>query len=283
MSNEYPGVFITCDTREQSALKLNHKTETAIKKDTYFISDYSAEEKRELAKKRPRIYSVYEHFSQKGAEVAIGKLDRCDYQISGEHRGFPVNIGVEYKHINDFAGSHADLPWKLWESAELFQDVALFVEGRIDIEQSGNFYYVKNWAGESVLRYDLMQSRLATWEAQGVHVRTFEKLAHFPINLENLIDYCAKSGHKSFEYKEPCAADLTLKMLMQVPGIKLYTVNKLLSGNPDMTFAELLGYDLKWMKGKIGKKTGEMLWRVLHDVDYKPSKVESLKSGEHSQ
>jgi hypothetical protein len=23
------------------------------------------------------------------------------------------------------------------------------------------------------------------------------------------------------------------------------------------------------MKGKIGKKTGEMLWRVLHDVDYK--------------
>jgi hypothetical protein len=31
----------------------------------------------------------------------------------------------------------------------------------------------------------------------------------------------------------------------------------------------LLGQDLKWMKGKIGKKTGEMLWRVLHDVDYK--------------
>ena len=58
-------------------------------------------------------------------------------------------------------------------------------------------------------------------------------------------------------------------MLMQVPGIKLHTINKLLNGNPDMTFAELLGHDLKWMKGKIGKKTGEMLWRVLHDVDYK--------------
>lgn len=33
----------------------------------------------------------------------------------------------------------------------------------------------------------------------------------------------------------------------------------------------------------LSEKTGEMLWRVLHDADYKPSKDKVLKSGEHSQ
>jgi len=138
------------------------------------------------------------------------------------------------------------------------------VEGRVDLEECGDFEFVKNWAAESVLRYDLYQARLAEWQDQGVHVRTFEKLDHFAPSLGNLIDFVSKSGHKSFEYREPCSADLILKMLCQIPGLKLHTVSKLLKDNKNMTFAELNEMSVKDLQGKIGKKTGEKLWGVLH-------------------
>lgn len=285
MSNEYPGILITCDTREQSALITNHKSATAIKKDTYFISDYSAEEKIELAKKRPRIYGVYEHFERKGALVGISKLDRCDYHIigvvdavddsgevftvSGQHKQHSINLGVEFKHLEDFTGSHVDLPWKLLESASKYDQVALFIEGKIDIEQIGDFWFIKSVGGPSTLRYDLFQARLAAWQEKGVHVRCFDNAFMFAPTLENLIDYCAKEGHTAFGFRDECPAELPLKMLTQIPGVKLHTLNKLLADTPEMTMAELLEKDMKWMQKQIGKKTGEMLWRILHDVTFK--------------
>lgn len=285
MSNSYEGICITCDTREQSALCINHKTESAIKKDTFFVSDYSADEKRELAKKRPRIYGVYEHFARKGALVGIDKLNRCDYHIigvvdtdtedsgevfsvSGQHKQHSINIGVEYKYLEDFMGSHPDLPWKLLESASKYDQVALFIEGKIDIEQIGDFWFVKSIGGPSTLRYDLFQARIASWQEKGVQVRCFDNAFMFAPTLENLIDYCAKEGHTAFEFREECLANLPLKMLTQIPGIKLHTLNKLLADTPEITMAELLEKDMKWMQKQIGKKTGEMLWRVLHDVTY---------------
>lgn len=269
MSNDFSGVVITCDTREQSACIQNRKQPSAIVKDKFFLSEYTERELSLFAESRPRIFSVYNHFSRKGAEVAIGKLDRCDYYVEGSHRDHTVNLGVEYKHITDFAGSYEDLPWKLWESYGIYSEVGLFVEGRIDIEEREPYQFVKNWAGESVLRFDLFQSRLATWQDQGVHVRTFEKLNHFAYTLENVVDYVTKEGHKSFTYKEPCGSDLVLKMLCQIPGIKINTVSKILKDNSEMTFAELYNYDLKWYQSKVGKITGQKLYSILHDTNYK--------------
>jgi len=293
MSNKFPGILITCDTREQSALIENHKTVSAIKKDTYFISDYSDEEKWELAKKRPRIYSIYDHFEAKGSLVGISKLDRCDYHIigvvddkentgevfsvSGIHRQHNINLGVEYKYLEDFMGSHIDLPWKLLESAEKYDQVALFIEGKIDIEQLGDFWFIKSAGGPSTLRYDLFQARVASWQEKGIHVRCFDSEFMFAPTLENLIDYCTKDGHKAFEFREECAANLPLKMLTQIPGLKVHTLSKLLADTPEMTMAMLIEKDMKWMQKQIGKKTGEMLWRILHDVTYKGPEKRVMK------
>ena len=264
MSNFFNEVFITCDTREQSALVPNRKTASAIVPGKFLISDYTEAELVQLAEKRPRIFSVFNHFSRKGAEVGIGKLDRCDYFVTGYHRGFEISLGVEYKQLSDFFGSHEDLPWKLWESQGVYQDVALCVEGRVEVDEHDGYFYVKNNAALDSLRYDLYQARLAEWQQQGVNVRQFDKLDYFAPTLENLVDFVSKSNHKSFEYREPCQAGLVLKMLCQIPGVKLITVQKLLKDNPDMSFGELMGHDLKWMKGKVGKITGEKLWGVLH-------------------
>lgn len=270
MSNDFSGVVITCDTREQSACIQNRKQPSAIVKDKFFFSEYTERELSLLAESRPRIFSVYNHFSRKGAEVAIGKLDRCDYYVEGSHRSHTVNLGVEYKYITDYAGSQEDLPFKLWESTCMYESVGLFVEGRYDIEPIGDNFFIKNYAGESVLRYDLFQARLATWFEKGVHVREFDDISYFAPTLENLIDYVTKDTHKSFEYKEPCGSDLILKMLCQIPGVKIGTVSKILKDNSEMTFAELFNYDLKWYQGKVGKVTGLKLYNILHDVNYKP-------------
>ena len=270
MSNDFSGVVITCDTREQSAAIQNRKQPSAIVKDKFLLSEYTERELALLAESRPRIFSVYNHFSRKGAEVAIGKLDRCDYYVEGSHRDHDVNLGIEYKYITDYAGSHEDLPFKIWESTGIYESVGLFIEGKVDVEDSGNFYFVRNPAGENVLRYDLFQARLATWQNLGVHVRTFDNLNCFAPSLENLLDYITKETHKSFEYKEPCGSDLILKMLCQIPGVKIGTVSKILKDNSEMTFAELYNYDLKWYQSKVGKVTGLKLYNILHDVNYKP-------------
>lgn len=279
MSNEFPGIFITCDTREQSAYIKNHKEPSAIVKGKYLISEYTDSELAYLAKKRPRIFSIYNYFSRKGAEIGIGKLDRGDYHVTGTHRGFDVDLCVEYKHLTDFMGSHEDLPWKLYELSELYNDVGLFVEGQVHIDEQNGFQFVRCFGSDTdVLRYDLYQARLATWADMGIHVRQFERADLFAATIENLIDYVTKSGHKSFEWREPCGSELTLKMLCQIPGIKVTTVSKLLKDNKNMGFAELLTQDMKWMQGKVGKLTGEKLWRILHDVEYVPEKKKVSKS-----
>lgn len=270
LSNDFSGVIITCDTREQSAAIQNRKQPSAIVKDKFFLSEYTERELSLLAESRPRIFSVYNHFSRKGAEVAIGKLDRCDYYVEGNHRNHIVNLGVEYKFITDYAGSQEDLPFKLWESAQMYENVALFIEGEIPIEECGENYFIRNPVGDNVLRYDLFQARIASWQEKGVHVRTFESLKHFAPSLENLVDFVTKYTHKSFEYKEPCGSDLVLKMLCQIPGVKIGTVSKILKDNSEMTLAELYNYDLKWYQGRVGKVTGQKLYNILHDANYKP-------------
>ena len=269
MSNLFPGVVITCDTREQSALLKNHKVESAIVKGKFLISEYSESELYALSRQRPRIFSVYEHFIKKGSEVGIGKLDRCDYAVSGFHRDFEISLGIEYKQLNDLMSSWDDLHWKLWESQGMYKNVSLCIEGRVDAIEQDGLYFVRNFSGPEVLRYDIYQAKMAEWQELGVQVRQFEKLDNFAPTLENLVDYVSKGNHRVFEYKEKCPADLTLKILCQIPGIKLTIVQKLLKDNPEMTFAQVNEMSVKELQGRIGKKTGEYLWSILHGLPEK--------------
>lgn len=267
LEQKFSELLITCDTREQSAFVQNRKVPSAIIKGK-LISEYSNDEIIRLTKQRPRIWQVANYFMQRGAGVIIDNLERCDYRIQGIYQGKYVDIGVEYKTLNDVAGSIDDLTWKLPEAYNIFEDVALFVEGRLTIVQKEKFFYVRNFANEdaSVLRFDKLTGHLETWRQLGIHVRQFEREDMFPVVLEDLLNYITKDCHTTLSIKKPCNEDTVLKMLCNVPGLGAKTISKMLSKRKFTVF-EFVNMDLEEMKTLAGKDKGTKIYNTVRGIE----------------
>jgi len=266
LEQKFGELLITCDTREQSALIQNKKVPSAIIKGK-LISEYSNEEIIKLTKQRPRIWQAASHGMKKGAEVVIDNLDRCDYKIEGIYQGKVVCLGIEYKTLNDIAGSIDDLTWKLPEAYNHFDDVALFVEGRLNIVQNGQFFYVRNFANKdaSVLRFDKLTGRLETWRKLGIHVRQFEREDMFPIVLEDLLNYITKDVHTTFSTKTQCNEDIVMKMLCQVSGLGVKTISKMLQKR-NFTLFELANMDIEELKNIAGEDKGVKIYNTVRGI-----------------
>jgi len=267
IEQKFSELLVIADTREQSALIQNKKVPSAIIKGK-LISEYSNDEIIRLTKQRPRIWQVASYCMQRGAEVIIDNLERCDYKIQGFYHGKCVDLGVEYKTLNDIAGSIDDLTWKLPEAYNYFEDVALFVEGRLNIVQNGQFYYVRNFEKRdaSVLRYDKLTGHLETWRQLGIHVRQFEREDMFPVVLEDLLNYVTKDVHTTFSTKKPCNEDIVMKMLCNVPGLKGKTISKMLSKRKFTVF-EFVNMDLEELKNIAGKDRGTKIYNTIHGIE----------------
>ena len=266
--NKYREACLICDTREQSAIIKNRKVPSAIIKGKP-LSEYTNDEIIKLTKQRPRIWAVSNYCMKRGAEVIIDKLDRCDYKIEGFWNNRYVNVGIEYKTLEDIAGSLDDLEWKLPECYKHFDTVCLFVEGKQNIIKNGDFYYIKNYREKnaSVLRYDKFISRMETWRNQGIIVREFEKECMFPIVLEDVLNWITKDVHKTFSAKLPTNEDLLIKTLTQIPGIGIIAVMKILKTYPNTSIKDLLGYSIEDLQKLIGKDKGKRLYSALNNVD----------------
>jgi ERCC4-type nuclease len=269
IEQKFSELLITCDTREQSALIQNKKVPTAIIKGK-LISEYSNDEIIKLTKQRPRIWQVANYCMKKGAEVVIDNLDRCDYKIEGIYQGKVVCLGVEYKTLNDIAGSIDDLTWKLPEAYAQFGDVALFVEGRLNIVPVGQFYYVRNFEKRdaSVLRFDKLTGYLETWRQLGIHVRQFEREDMFPIVLEDLLNYITKDVHTTFSTKTQCNEDIVIKMLCQVPGLGVKTISKMLRKRKFTVF-EFINMNIEELQSIAGKDKGIKIYNAIHSIEWK--------------
>jgi hypothetical protein len=278
-NTKFSELFLTCDTREQSAIVVNKKQPSAIIKGK-LLSEYTNDEIIYLSKKRPRIWGLASYFMKGGAEVIIDKLDKCDYKIEGMYQDKEVNLGIEYKTLEDMAGSIEDLEWKLPESYKLYEDVALCIEGRLNIIERGNFQYIRNWANEeaSVLRYDLYTSRVQTWTNLSVQVRQFERDSMFPYVVEDLLNYIVKGTHTSFRYKETNNQDVIFKMLIQIPGVGLKTLNKFFTKYPKSSMKDIMAYSVDELKEYFGNDRGIKIYNVLNNVNYIESKTKKKKT-----
>jgi ERCC4-type nuclease len=264
LEQKFSELLIIADTREQSALIQNKKVPSAIIKGK-LISEYSNDEIIRLTKQRPRIWQVASYCMQRGAEVVIDNLERCDYRIQGVYQGKCIDLGVEYKTLNDIAGSIDDLTWKLPEAYAHFEDVALFVEGRLNIVQIGQFYYVRNFEKRdaSVLRFDKLTGHLETWRQLGIHVRQFEREDMFPVVLEDLLNYVTKDVHTTFSTKTPCNEDIALKMLSHVPGLGVKTISRMLRKRKFTVF-EFVNMDVSELQKLAGKDKGIKIYDAIH-------------------
>ena len=267
--NKFSEIFLTCDTREQSAIIQNRKVPSAIIKGK-LLSEYTNDQIIKLTKQRPRIWTLSNYCMKRGAEVVIDKLDRCDYSIQGFWNGKYVNVGIEYKTLEDIAGSIKDLEWKLPECYGYYDTVCLFVEGRQNIIKREDFYYIRNYREKnaSVLRFDNFTSKMEIWRNQGIIVREFEKECMFPVVLEDVLNWITKDVHKTFSAKlQNSNEDILIKMLSHVPGIGIKTVMKILKTYPNTSMKDLLGYSLDDLIKLIGKDKGKKLYGVLNNVE----------------
>ena len=217
-------------------------------------------------KKEDRIKHISNFFEYRGAYVEKKALTRCDYWIDGIYKDKDISLGIEYKTIEDFAGSFKDLSWKLTESYEFYKDVALFVEtGKYDLIDVENGTLIRNYKlkdMEGTLRYDIFQNLLRSFERDGIYTQTFLNTFEFPRSVLNLMNYIIKPMHKGIQYKNECYEDIYRNMLMQFPGIGAAKANKIIEDFS--SFHELSTYAENHLQDSIGKVNGTRLYNFCH-------------------
>lgn len=218
-----------------------------------------------------RINSIQNYFELRGAYVEKKALKRCDYWIDGVYRDIQVDIGIEYKTIEDFAGSHQDLPWKLAESFDTYSDVALFVEtGQYDLIDVESGTLIRNYRlkdKEGTLRYDVFQNMLRSFARDGIYTQTFLNVFEFPRSVHNLLNYIVKPTHKGIQYKSTDASSIYRNMIMQIPGIGIHKANKCVVDFP--TLYDLCINAVDHHQEVFGKITGNRVYEFCRNGEWK--------------
>lgn len=218
-----------------------------------------------------RINSIQNYFELRGAYVEKKSLKRCDYWIDGNYKDVSVNLGIEYKTMEDFAGSFQDLSWKLAESYDTYSDVALFVEtGNYDLIDVDNGTLVRNYKIKDVvgtLRYDVFQNLIRSFAIDGIYTQTFINVFEFPRSVHNLLNYIVKPTHKGVQYKTEDAKSILKNMIMQIPGIGVHKANQCIEKFPTMYDMCLLSVDNH--QEALGKITGNRVHDLLREGEWK--------------
>lgn len=156
---------------------------------------------------------IRNYFEDKGGDASLGSLNDYDYRVVGEYRGIPVDVGIEYKRIDDLLGNWKRLQTRFAKAIQHTSDIAIFIEGPVKIHQhfgaelvsrQGNHvkirligskksYVINPYAPEDevgeLLPYTTYQSKLAQWQEVGVQVRQFDELNMFGDSVLNLLGH----------------------------------------------------------------------------------------------
>lgn len=220
-------------------------------------------------KNEKRIKAVETWGTTHGAIVELSKLDLCDYRILGEFRGYQINIGIEAKSLSDFCScDYNDLKRKLFDSFEIFDEVALFIE-------SGNYSFLNEGFGKSaiinpavrdgsanVCNLAQLEGCVHTLERNGIFVNQLRSETQFPYSIENLLTYCIhdhdviKHDPKMYlrSYKH------TLRSFMTN-----VQVNKAVSSYPNLFW--LCSASEESYKEVFGAKTGTQIYNFIRNPE----------------
>lgn len=212
-----------------------------------------------------RIKAVEDWAQGHGAIVEHSKLDLCDYRLIGEFRGVPVNIGIEAKSMSDFCScGYEDLKEKLFNSFELYDEVALFIE-------TGNYTYkfvegvavIDNPAvrdgSANVCPLAVLEGCCSTLPAYGIHVRQLRSETQFPDSIWNLLTYITGEHHL---IKRTAKQNVrTYKQALLHIMTKLQA-EKAMKAYPNLSW--LCSASEESLKAVFGAKTGVQINEVLH-------------------
>jgi ERCC4-type nuclease len=207
-----------------------------------------------------------------GAIVDIHKLEFADYQIEGIFRGVPINLGVQYKTLSDFASSYEGIPDNLFNQFKYHSEVALFVEDgayTIKSDESGLDGWIQNipmqnvTGAEGTIRLSTYKNFCESMSHAGIHVRQFRTSAHFPYELHGLIVNLAKPTHNGISIKSNTFYSEMMNIMAKLPGIGAKKAEKGLKYIPNLEmFNSMSEEDLQDIFGKV---EGKKLWQFKHE------------------
>ncbi len=233
MSDILKDIVITCDTREKNV---------------------------------KRTKAVWDWGKSHGAILEWDALKLCDYRLMGDFRGHDINVGVEAKGLSDFCScDYEDLKRKLFDSFEIYDEVALFIE-------SANYSFLNEGFGKSaiinsavrdgsanVCNLAVLEGCCSTLPMYGIHIRQLRSESQFPYTIENLLTYII---HDHDIIKTPKqylrAYQHTLKSFMTATQVK-----KALSCYPNLFWLASASEDS--YKEIFGAKTGNKLYEFIRD------------------
>lgn len=175
-------------------------------------------------KDKARINRLWTHFENMGATVAKRTLNDFDYHVYGMYREMYLDLGIEYKTINDLCSTWTELPERFGRAIQHVDELALFIEGNIETSrhQTDARLYVKNstidGTGET-MPYAAFMSKFFQWSMSDVYVWNFGSVTEFPYSVEGLIDHIAGMPHTLIDLPKKDVRRSRFAFYQQIPGI----------------------------------------------------------------
>lgn len=152
-----------------------------------------------------RINRIKMYFENRGAEVQRKALQDFDYHVTGEYKEWPIDLGIEYKTINDIVSTWKELPERFARAVQHVDHLGLFIEGRITTHthQDTGVIFVENSTADETgetMTYSTMMSKLLQWSMySGLYVWNFQTVRDFGPSMENLLNHITNVPHSLLE------------------------------------------------------------------------------------
>lgn len=172
-----------------------------------------------------RINRIKMYFENRGAEVQRHVLQDFDYHISGVYDTWEIDLGIEYKTVNDIVGSWKELPERFTRAIQHVNHLALFIEGRITThvhQDTGKIFVENSTADETgeAMTYSTMQSKLLQWSmTSGIYVWNFQNTKDFGPSVENLMNHITNVPHTLLELPRKDIRRDRFAFYQNIPGI----------------------------------------------------------------
>lgn len=245
---------------------------------------------------KTRIKAIEDWFTSQGAIVEHEELALCDYVLVGKFRGFPVNIGSEYKTMDNFLrDSIEDMEDKLTRSMEIYDTVALFIEaGNYTFKPNpDNCHCVLDYSGATKASMkqnsngnpEPQSKTLAAFEgfcdtlqSNGIHVRQLRSEAQFPYSVYNLLVYQTKP-HR-LKIKTMTYEAWLLNHFLDLPTIGIVKAKKLILRYPNPFW--IASASEESLVSVLGKVTGRVVYQHLrsHELETNDWKNNYFKDGQ---
>lgn len=254
-------------------------------------ADTNEKDLERVGKIQKFIESNYGYFERAALKECSTRPESLDYLFEGDFQGKPIDLAVEYKTLEDFAGSWQLLEDRLARAVLAHDHVALIIEQGTpeltDLETTTCRFInpaVKDGSA-NVLNLSVFQAKIEEWMTQGVHVRVIQNKTQLTTTILNLLYFVTKEQHGGLWLKETDFKSSFINWLAYMPikGIGFSVAKKLAERFPNINW--MASYDVHDIQDCVGNVTGKKIFDFLHNrtpgfseivqdskVDEKPTK-----------